>query len=101
MSFVRIWNVQTGHQLQILRGHELPVGALAFSNDGRSLTSVSGDAIKVWDVLAGTELHSQKTKYEKSGVENFSSIAAFGLDGNKERKQEVQRAINFKLSASK
>src|SRR6266496_5415529 len=27
---VRIWNVQTGRELQVLRGHELPVGALAF-----------------------------------------------------------------------
>ena len=33
---VRIWSVQTGQQLQVLRGHELPVGAVAFSNDGRS-----------------------------------------------------------------
>lgn len=44
---VRIWSVQTGRQLQVLRGHELPVGAVAFSNDGHSLTSVSGDAVKV------------------------------------------------------
>jgi len=63
---VRIWSVQTGQQLQVLRGHELPVGAVAFSNDGRSLTSVGGDAVKVWDVLAGTELRSQKTKYGSS-----------------------------------
>jgi WD40 repeat protein len=56
---VRIWSVQTGRQLQVLRGHELPVGAVAFSNDGRSLTSVGGDAVKVWVVSAGTELSSQ------------------------------------------
>jgi len=59
---VRIWSVQTGQQLQVLRGHELPVGAVAFSNDGHSLTSVGGDAVKVWDVSAGTELRSQKNK---------------------------------------
>jgi WD40 repeat protein len=27
---VRIWSVQTGQQLHVLRGHELPVAAVAF-----------------------------------------------------------------------
>jgi WD40 repeat protein len=100
---VRIWSVQTGQQLQVLRGHELPVGAVAFSNDGHSLTSVSGDAVKVWDVSAGTELRSQKTKYGKSGMEKLNSMPSFSLfgGGDKERKQELQRQKNFKMSASK
>jgi WD40 repeat protein len=101
---VRIWSVQTGRQLQVLRGHELPVGAVAFSNDGHSLTSVSGDAVKVWDVSAGTELRSQKTQYGKSGMEKLNSLDSLGCMfgcGNKQRKQEEQRLKNFKLSASK
>src|SRR5258705_8927205 len=100
---VRIWSVQTGGQLQVLRGHELPVGAVAFSNDGHSLTSVSGDAVKVWDVSAGTELRSQKTKYGKSGMEKLNSMPSFSLfgGGDKQQKQEAQRLKNFKLSASK
>jgi WD40 repeat protein len=101
---VRIWSVQTGQQLQVLRGHELPVAALAFSTDGRTLTTVSGDAIKVWNVSAGTELRSQKTQYGKSGMEKLNSISSIGCVmgcGNKERKQEEQRLKNFKMSASK
>jgi WD40 repeat protein len=100
---VRIWSVQTGLQLQVLRGHELPVGAVAFSTDGHSLTSVGGDAVKVWDVSAGTELHSQKTQYGKSGMEKLNSMPSFSLfgGGDKERKQELQRQKNFKMSASK
>lgn len=101
---VRIWSVQTGQQLQVLRGHELPVGAVAFSNDGHSLTSVSGDAVKVWDVSAGGELRSQKTQYGKSGMEKLNSLDSFGCIlgcGNKQRKQEEQRLKNFKLSGSK
>jgi WD40 repeat protein/uncharacterized caspase-like protein len=101
---VRIWNVQTGQQLQLLRGHELPIAAIAFSNDGHSLTSVSGDAIKVWDVSTGTELSSQKTQYGKSGMEKLSSLDSLGCVfgcGNKERNQESQRLKNFKMSASK
>src|SRR6266536_3609425 len=96
---VRIWSVQTGRQLQVLRGHELPVGAVAFSNDGQSLTSVGGDAVRVWDVSAGTELRSQKTQYGKSGIEKLNSMPSFSIwgGGDKQQKQEAQRLRNFKL----
>jgi WD40 repeat protein len=96
---VRIWQVLTGRELHVLRGHELPVGAVAFSQDGRFLTSVSGDAVKMWDVTAGTELGSQKTKYEKSGGEKLGSLSVFG--SSKQEKQQQQRFKNFRQSASK
>ena len=95
---VRIWSVETGKELQVLRGHELPIAALAFSADGRSLTSVSGDAIKMWDVATNTELGSQKTKYQKSGLEHLN-VSPFGQ--SKHEKQESQRLKNSFLSASK
>jgi len=100
---VRIWSVQTGQQLQVLRGHELPVGAVAFSNDGHSLTSAGGDAVKVWDLSAGTESRSQKTKYGSTGMEKLNSMPSFSIwgGGDKQQKQEAQRLKNFKLSASK
>jgi len=100
---VRIWNVQTGRELRVLRGHELPVAGVAFSNDGRSLTSVSGDSVNLWEVATGSELHSQKTKYEKTGMEKLNSMPSFSLfgGGDKQQKQESQRIKNFKLSASK
>ena len=96
---VRIWSVETGRQLQVLRGHELPVGAVAFSNDGRSLTSVGGDAVRVWDVSAGTELRSQKAQYGKSGGEKLNSISLFGGGGT--QKEDAQRLRNLKMSAAK
>jgi len=86
---VRIWDVQTGRELHVPHGHELPVGGVAFSRDGRFLTSVSGDSVKLWDVAAGTELGSQKTKYEKSGGEKLGSLSIFG--GSKQEKQQQQR----------
>ncbi len=100
---VRIWNVQTGAELHVIRGHELPIGALAFNQASRFLTSVSGDAIKVWDVAAGTELDSQKTKYQKSGGEKLASVGSFSIfgGGTKQEKQAQQRIKNFKLSAAK
>ena len=96
---VRIWSVQTGAELHVLRGHELPIGGVAFSHDGRVLTSVSGDSVKMWDIAAGTELGSRKTKYEKSGGEKLGSLSIFG--GSKPEKQQQQRFKNFRQSASK
>jgi WD40 repeat protein len=96
---VRIWNVETGRELQTLRGHELPIAAVAFSSDGHSLTSVSGDAVKMWDVAAGTELGSRKTKYAKGGLEKLN-LSIF-MAGDKRQQQDYQRFKNSKLSASK
>ena len=99
---VRIWEVRTGRELNALRGHELPVGAVAFSDDGRSLTSVSGDAVKVWDVATGRELRSQKTKYEKSGMEKYDSFRSFSIFGkDKKETQQAEWQKDLKRSASK
>jgi len=99
---VRIWEVQTGRELKVLRGHERPIGAVAFSNDGRSLTSVSGDAIKVWDIATGSELRSLKTKYEKSGREKAASFSSFlGGGMTTKEKLEAERIKDFIRSGSK
>src|SRR5687768_5790282 len=99
---VRIWDVRTGREVRTLRGHELPVGGVAFSNDGRSLTTASGDLIKVWDVSNGNELRSVKTKYDKSGMEKYDSIRSFSIFGRDKREtQQAEWQKNLKLSASK
>jgi len=99
---VRVWDVQTGREIKTLRGHELPIGAVAFGSDGRTLTSVSGDAIKVWDVASGNELRSQKTKYDKSGMEKWDSFRSFSVFGRDKREtQQAEWQKNLKLSASK
>ncbi len=55
---VRIWDVATGRQLHVLKGHTLSVMAVAFSSDGHTVTSASSDVIKVWDVPSGNQLRS-------------------------------------------
>jgi WD40 repeat protein len=95
----RIWDVQTGHELRVFRGHELPVGAVAFSNDGRSLISASGDSIKVWDVGTGSESRSLKTRFEKS--KKGDSVIGF-LEGNRKRsKQAMERTRSISGLTSK
>src|SRR5688572_6968808 len=99
---IRIWDVQSGRELKTLTGHELPVGGVGFSADGRTLTSASGDAVKVWDVASGKELRSQKTKYDKSGMEKWDSFRSFSIFGRDKREtQQAEWQKNLKLSASK
>jgi RNA polymerase sigma factor (sigma-70 family) len=59
---VRLWEVGTGKEVRVLRGHGSPVAAVAFSPDGKLLASRSGDAafgdnsIRLWEVATGKEI---------------------------------------------
>jgi WD40 repeat protein/class 3 adenylate cyclase len=50
-GLVRIWDVQSGAQVSVLRGHDALVEHIAFSPDGRHLLSASHDGTaRLWDV---------------------------------------------------
>lgn len=51
---VRLWDVETRHCLQVLRGHESGILAIAFDPSGERLASGSfDDTIRVWSVQTG------------------------------------------------
>jgi WD40 repeat protein len=56
---IKIWDAETGRELYTLRGHTDPVGAVAYSPDGRRIVSV-GTEIKIWDAETGRELNTFK-----------------------------------------
>src|SRR5205085_3975813 len=58
---VHVWDVATGQEVRVLRGHEAEVKAITFSADGRLLASAATDnTLKLWDATTGRELHTLK-----------------------------------------
>jgi RNA polymerase sigma factor (sigma-70 family) len=58
---VRVWDVKHGKELVKLQGHQNRIRCLAFSPDGKTLSSASGDvvaagSVHIWDVATSKEL---------------------------------------------
>ena len=54
-SAIRVWDVETGHQVGKMEGHKGIVFSVAVSNDGRKILS-GGDTIILWDAETRTEI---------------------------------------------
>jgi len=51
-----LWNVATGKELATLTGHKELLWSVAYSPDGKTLASASGDmTIKLWDLKMNRE----------------------------------------------
>jgi WD40 repeat protein len=51
---VEVWDLTGGKQVAMFQGHDSPVRAVAFTNDGRRLITASDDCtLLVWDLAAG------------------------------------------------
>ncbi len=68
---VKIWDVASCQKLHTMIGPGDAVQAVAFSSDGRRITSsYGGSSVKVWDVVSGRELTASKD----AAYANMSSV---------------------------
>ncbi len=54
---IKIWERETGNQIQTLKGHSSGVTSVAFSKDEKYIISGSDDkSIKIWERETGSEI---------------------------------------------
>src|SRR5262249_40347589 len=75
---VKVWDAATGREALTLRGHTAGVTGVAFSPDGRRLTSAADDrVVKLWDTATGQEVLTLR------GHTGVASSVAFSPDGRR------------------
>jgi WD40 repeat protein len=74
----RVWDVATGKEIYVLRGHEAPVLSAAFAPDGWHIVTASDDkTVRIWDATTGKEVFILR------GHDNAVLSAAFSSDGSR------------------
>ncbi|MCI0461121.1 MAG: protein kinase [Gemmataceae bacterium] len=64
---VRVWEVTTGQQVKVLKGHNWVVWSMAFSPDGRHLASAGNERwVLIWDVDAEEEIARPEPQHTNS-----------------------------------
>jgi eukaryotic-like serine/threonine-protein kinase len=57
----QVWDTQTGKKLQVLTGHQGPIGSAEFNHDGSRVLTASLDATaRIWETGTGKELHNMQ-----------------------------------------
>jgi WD40 repeat protein/serine/threonine protein kinase len=75
---IHLCDTRSGATVGVLRGHEGPISALAYSPDGKRLASGSADTtVRVWDPAAGQEVAVLR------GLEKPVEWLAFSPDGRR------------------
>jgi len=92
-KIARIWDADTGKELQKLAGHKGGINSAAFSPDGNKIVTVSGRTMtnapgddrtaRIWDAHTGTELIKLEAPNRIGTVPSAIHSAVFSPDGKK------------------
>jgi WD40 repeat protein len=72
---IKLWDIESGKQRAMLRGHSDSIDALAYGPDGKTLATGGRGAITIWDLETGKERHSIQCR------DSNPVCLAFGPDG--------------------
>src|SRR5438093_2275041 len=80
---VRIWDRANGRELIVYRGHTRAVQAIAFSQDGKLISSAGGDpAVRIWNPANGKDIRQISVHAgEKEKENDYVARCAFSPDG--------------------
>ena len=79
---IKLWDVATGTQQFVLRGHDSRIWRMEFSPDGHRLASGSTAlSVRLWDVESGQEVLALKTGMNAAFGPDGHQLFVAGMDG--------------------
>ncbi|HSO73981.1 MAG TPA: caspase family protein [Blastocatellia bacterium] len=98
---IKVWDTQTGAELNSLAGHNNLVNGLAFSRDGRMLASAGYDStIKLWDLTSGRELRTLIGHSGSIAALDFSADGRFIVSGSDDGSARLWNAQTGQMLAT-
>lgn len=84
---VKLWDVGSGKNTGVLKGHTQPITSISFSNDGKTIATSSDDGtIRLWDSVTGQEraiLRTEGVRVEAlSFLPNDRALVALEEEGH-------------------
>ena len=99
-NLIHLWDVNSGQQLGILRGHVSGLADLSFSPDGKTLASCGDNRLKLWNIETVQEILTLARFSSQGLVTMFSSdgsaLATSQVDGH----GQLWRAPSFEEIAA-
>ena len=99
-NLIHLWDVNSGHQLGVFRGHVAGVLGLSFSPDGKTLASCGDSRVKLWNIETLQEILTLARFNSTAGVALFSSDGSCLATSSTDDHVQLWRAPSFEEIAA-